>query len=49
MHLKPKYIIENDSKHIFTIIQSNTRKKAREIVLTNKEKSVLFSNDKESE
>lgn len=45
VHLKPKYIIKNNSQFIITVIQDNRQKPSREIVLSKDEISPLFSND----
>lgn len=47
--MKPKYILQNSSEFIFTVVQANTSKLAREIVLNQCERAPLFSNDKSVE
>ena len=45
VHLKPKYIMKNNSQYIITVVQNNTQKPSREIVLAKDDISPLFSND----
>ena len=45
IQLKPKYILQNSSQFIFFVIQANTQKLSREILLNNFDRAPLFSND----